>query len=78
MYGSELTIRVEGDVCNLSFPGAMIYGFLPCDNEPLLFPIPKKYEVSGEWIRIGEIKANGVVFELDGNFKVIKVTRVKF
>ena len=64
LSGSEIIIRATGNITDLTFSGAEIYGFCPSDNEPLLFPFPKTYEISGGNIRIGSIEGIGV----DGAF----------
>ena len=59
LCGTEVIIRAQGNITDLTFKGAKIYGFCPSDSEPLLFPIPKTYEISGEYIEIGEIDGKG-------------------
>jgi len=59
LSGKELIIRARGDVAALSFSGAEIYGFLPDENEPLLFPFPKAADYEDETYLIGEITGEG-------------------
>lgn len=57
--GKELIIRAVGNMSDLTFSGAEIFGFCPSDSEPLLFPFPKAYSLSGGRIKIGKIFGEG-------------------
>ena len=59
LYGSEIVIRVRGNISDLHFSGAEIYGFCPEDNEPLLLPRPKTYKTDGKRVKIGKIIGEG-------------------
>ena len=59
LYGSEVTIRVRTNMTDLCFAGAKIYGFLPDDNEPFLFPRPKAYTIGDKTVKIGNIIGEG-------------------
>ena len=55
LYGSEVIIRARGNISDLNFSGAEIYGFCPEDNEPLLLPRPKTYKTDAKNVKIGKI-----------------------
>ena len=59
LYGSEITIRVRGNISDLTFSGAEIYGFCPEDDEPFLLPRPKTYKTNGKKVKIGKIIGEG-------------------
>lgn len=64
LSGKEVTIRARGDLVDLHFKGAEIFGFYPDDDEPFIIPKPKKLEYSGERVKIGSLSASSV----DGMF----------
>ena len=59
LSGIEVIIRARGNLADLKFGGAKIYGFYPDDAEPLLFPLPKTYKTAGKNVKIGNITAEG-------------------
>lgn len=66
LSGKEVTIRARGDLVDLHFKGAQIFGFYPDDDEPFILPKPKKLSYSAERIRIGSLSAASV----DGMYAV--------
>lgn len=64
LCGKEAVIRLRGNVADLTFSGAEIFGFLPDDNEPFILPVPKKIEYSDKLIPVGSIVGIGT----DGEF----------
>ena len=59
LCGSEVTVRVRGNLGDLCLDGIDIYGFCPSDDEPLLLPRPKSYTVKGGSVKVGRITAHG-------------------
>lgn len=59
LAGSEITVRLTGDVLNLGFGGIEVYGFCPDDDEPLLLPTPKSFRMKKGRVLIGNILAEG-------------------
>lgn len=53
LSGREVVIRARGDLVDLCFDGAEIYGFHPDDEEPFILPTPKKLAYGGERVKIG-------------------------
>lgn len=66
LSGKEVTIRARGDLVDLHFKGAQIFGFYPDDDEPFILPKPKNLSYSAERIRIGSLSAASV----DGMYAV--------
>lgn len=66
LSGKEVTIRARGDLVDLHFKGAQIFGFYPDDDEPFILPKPKKLSYNAERIRIGSLSAASV----DGMYAV--------
>lgn len=58
--GQELTLKIRGDLCDVRLSGVEILGFYPEDEEPLLFPVPKKMRVGGGGFPLGDIVGEGV------------------
>ena len=59
LSGSEIIIRAHGNITDLTFSGAEIYGFCPECDSPLLFPFPKTYEIKDGRVKIGSIEGIG-------------------
>ena len=57
-FAGELTIRVRGDLCDIVFSGAEIFGCRP-DDEPLMLPRPNTLSFGDSRVRIGSIVAEG-------------------
>ena len=55
--GKEMIIRARGQLVDLHFGGASIFGFYVDDDEPFILPTPKKLEYSAERVKIGSITA---------------------
>lgn len=55
----ELTVRIEGNVDNLSLGEVNIFGFLVDDDEPFLLPRPKKLIAGDNLVRIGSVEGEG-------------------
>ena len=60
LSGKEVTIRARGNLVDLHFKGAEIFGFYPDDEEPLILPRPKNFRYDGERVKIGELSAASV------------------
>ena len=66
LSGKEMVIRARGDLVDLHFKGAKIFGFYLDDEEPFILPKPKKLDYSGERVKIGALCASSV----DGMYAV--------
>ena len=53
LTGKEMIIRARGRLLDLHFTEAKAFGFYLDDEEPFLLPTPKKYEYTGERVKIG-------------------------
>ena len=67
LLGKVVVIRARGDLVDLHFKGAQIFGFQPDDEEPFILPKPKKFDYSKERVKIGSLSAASVdgMFALD-------------
>lgn len=59
LVGQSITVRLHGDVLDISFGGIEVYGFDPDDKEPFLLPVPKSLKMTGGSVKISEIDGVG-------------------
>ena len=59
LVGSDIRVRLRGNLQDLSFGGITLFGFDPEDDEPFLLPRPKKASIGAEYVKIGVVSAEG-------------------
>ena len=59
LVGSEITVRLTGDVLNIGFGGIEVYGFSPNDTAPFLLPTPKSFSMLDGKVSVKEVCAEG-------------------
>ena len=59
LAGSELTVRLRGNVANMRLDGVKMFGFCPSDGEPFLIPQPKSITHKSNRVKIGCISGEG-------------------
>ena len=66
LTGSEVTVRIRGNVTDLRFGSISIFGFDPEDGDPCLLPSPKNIKIENKRVKMGSFSASSV----DGMFAV--------
>ena len=59
LTGTKIVIRARGNICDLTFCAAEIYGFRLDDGKPLLLPFPKTYAVTEKRVKIADVAGVG-------------------
>lgn len=55
LNGTELIVRVRGNLEDIVLKAQDVFGFFPDDDEPLLFPRPKDAKISDKLVNVGNI-----------------------
>ena len=68
LSGHKLTVRLRGNIADLTLSDISIFGFRPDDEEPFLLPHPKHIKVCKDTVKIGKISADGEDAEFAKSF----------